>query len=259
MIETLGLENVPDHIWNCDETGLQDHFLSTRVVAEVGSPCFEVTGGEKGETTTCLASLNAAGGSGQKQLPLQMPRLAFEAVGYTQPDPAQIKASLFAPSETTERPLQETPEDTPTDDTLLVQTPPHPLHGAVQPVMFPPQQHTCLSHLTVPEDIKIVTPPPLAQEVEVEMQPETAEVSFRDLIQIPVRERPTTSCQRAKPPSWNLTSNEHFAYVQGKGVKGKGKGPKAKPNNLSACIWGQRRPQVHRGVAVVCCLQPVVP
>ncbi|XP_033939801.1 uncharacterized protein [Pseudochaenichthys georgianus] len=43
-IETLGLKNVPGHIWNCDETGLQDHFLSTRVVAEVGAPCFEVTG-----------------------------------------------------------------------------------------------------------------------------------------------------------------------------------------------------------------------
>lgn len=63
-IESLGLENAPDHIWNCDETGLQDHFLSTRVVAEVGSPCFEVTSGEKGETTTCLASINAAGGYG---------------------------------------------------------------------------------------------------------------------------------------------------------------------------------------------------
>lgn len=58
-IESLGLENAPDHIWNCDETGLQK-----RVVTEVGSPCFEVTSGEKGETTTCLASINAAGGYG---------------------------------------------------------------------------------------------------------------------------------------------------------------------------------------------------
>lgn len=63
-IESLGLKNAPNHIWNCDETGLQDHFLSTKVVAEVGSPCFEVTGGEKGETMTCLASINAASGYG---------------------------------------------------------------------------------------------------------------------------------------------------------------------------------------------------
>ena len=53
-IDRLGLENVPDHIWNCDETGLQDHFLSTRVVAEAGSPCFEISAGAKGETSTCL-------------------------------------------------------------------------------------------------------------------------------------------------------------------------------------------------------------
>lgn len=63
-IERLGLENVPDHIWNCDETGLQDHFLSTRVVAEAGLPCFEITAGEKGETSTCLSSINAGGGYG---------------------------------------------------------------------------------------------------------------------------------------------------------------------------------------------------
>lgn len=31
MVETLGLENVPDNIWNCDETDLQDRLLSTRV------------------------------------------------------------------------------------------------------------------------------------------------------------------------------------------------------------------------------------
>jgi uncharacterized protein affecting Mg2+/Co2+ transport len=63
-IDRLGLENVPDHIWNCDETVLQDHFLSTRVVAEAGSPCFEITAGEKGETSTCLSCINAGGGYG---------------------------------------------------------------------------------------------------------------------------------------------------------------------------------------------------
>ncbi|KAJ4946242.1 hypothetical protein JOQ06_023910, partial [Pogonophryne albipinna] len=53
-IETLGLENAPDHIWNCNETGLHDHFLSTRAVAEVGAPCLR----------SLVESINAAGGYG---------------------------------------------------------------------------------------------------------------------------------------------------------------------------------------------------
>lgn len=40
---------------------LQNHFVSPRVVAEVGSACYEVTVGEKRETTTALASFNAVG------------------------------------------------------------------------------------------------------------------------------------------------------------------------------------------------------
>lgn len=55
IIKSLAFVNAPDNIWNCDDTGLQDHFLSSRVVAEVGGPCFEIT---------CLASLNAASGYG---------------------------------------------------------------------------------------------------------------------------------------------------------------------------------------------------
>lgn len=81
IIKSLGLENAPDHIWNCDETGLQDHFLSSRVVAEVGGPCFEVTAGEKGETTTCLASLNAAGGYGTTMIIFKGKRLKAVAPG----------------------------------------------------------------------------------------------------------------------------------------------------------------------------------
>lgn len=60
----LGLEDVLSHIWNCDETGLQDHFLSPKVVSGTGSPCFMITAGEKERTSTCLASLSAAGGHG---------------------------------------------------------------------------------------------------------------------------------------------------------------------------------------------------
>ena len=61
VIEELGIHDLPSHIWNCDETGMQDHFVSQRVVAEVGHACYEVTAGEKGETTTALASFNAVG------------------------------------------------------------------------------------------------------------------------------------------------------------------------------------------------------
>lgn len=72
--------------------------------------------------------------------------------------------------------------------------------------------------------------PPLAHEVELETAVvqvvQEATVSFNDLVQVPIRERPTTIRKRSKQPSMNFTSNEHFAYVQG---KGKGKGPKPGP------------------------------
>lgn len=61
LLEELEIKDVPSHLWNCDETGLQDQFCSTCVVGEVGKPCVEVTAGEKGETTTVLAAFNAAG------------------------------------------------------------------------------------------------------------------------------------------------------------------------------------------------------
>ncbi|CAL8275209.1 unnamed protein product [Boreogadus saida] len=75
-------------------------------------------------------------------------------------NPARIKASLFTPSETTERHFQETLMDMPVDEAspaatpthqqpapdspchhdvqwyLMAQTPSHPLHDAVQPVSF---------------------------------------------------------------------------------------------------------------------------
>lgn len=61
LLKELNITDVPSHIWNCDESGLQDHFCSTRVVGEVGKPCVEITAGEKGETTTVLAAFNAVG------------------------------------------------------------------------------------------------------------------------------------------------------------------------------------------------------
>ncbi|KAJ8409187.1 hypothetical protein AAFF_G00242080 [Aldrovandia affinis] len=124
MIETLGLENVPDRIWNCDETGLQDHFLSTRVVAEVGSPCFEVTGGEKGETTTCLASHNAAGGYGPTMVIFKGKRMKAEwLLGSPQNTAVKISdgwinSELFV--EWGKLFLQKLPKDDPRPHLLLV-------------------------------------------------------------------------------------------------------------------------------------------
>ena len=48
------------------------------MVAEVGGPCFEVTAGEKGVTTTCLASLNAAGVYGTTMIIFKGKRLKAE-------------------------------------------------------------------------------------------------------------------------------------------------------------------------------------
>ncbi|KAL7383370.1 hypothetical protein ABVT39_009449 [Epinephelus coioides] len=61
IITELAIQDLPAHIWNCDETGLQDHFVSRKVLGEVGLPCYEITANERGETTTLLASLNTAG------------------------------------------------------------------------------------------------------------------------------------------------------------------------------------------------------
>ena len=99
--------------------------------------------------------------------------------------------------------------------------PSHPLHDAVQPALLlaDSPQHRLLS--------AIVTPPPLAHEVEWVTQPE---VSFRSLITLPVGEQPTTSRQRAKPLSYDLTSEDHFYFIKEKAQKNK---QKQKPANKS--------------------------
>ncbi len=47
-------------------------------------------------------------------------------------------------------------------------------------------------------------------------------------IKLPIREHPTTRCQRAKPPSYNLTSSDHFSIIREKGVKNQGQKQKTK-------------------------------
>jgi len=60
-LEELGIKNRPDRLWNVDESGLQDHFVPDRVVAEAGKPCYQATAGERGATTTVVAAFNATG------------------------------------------------------------------------------------------------------------------------------------------------------------------------------------------------------
>jgi len=60
-LDELQIRDCPSHIWNTDESGLQDHFVSQSVIGAKGKPCYEVNPGEKGETTTVLATFNAVG------------------------------------------------------------------------------------------------------------------------------------------------------------------------------------------------------
>lgn len=78
LLRTLGIHDLPSHIWNMDETGLQDHFLTSKVVAEKGQPCFQITSGEKGETTTALACFNAAGEYGPLMVIFKAKRVKCE-------------------------------------------------------------------------------------------------------------------------------------------------------------------------------------
>ena len=54
----------PERIWNTDETGLQDVFESGDVVASSKGRVFNITGRERGETTTLLSVISAAGEAG---------------------------------------------------------------------------------------------------------------------------------------------------------------------------------------------------
>jgi len=60
-LDSIAVKNMPARLWNVDESGLQDHFVPQKVVAQVGRPCYQATCGEKGETTTVVAAFNAIG------------------------------------------------------------------------------------------------------------------------------------------------------------------------------------------------------
>lgn len=130
----------------------------------------------------------------------------FQGSGIYPLNPTHTEAALFVPSETMDREHQERPPSA-----TPIHHPPHlcpeayPLHGPVQAAVHPPhlhlenhpthalpQQLRCQCPLAVPRDAV----PPLAHEAEVEMAVvqvvKKAAVSFKDLVQVLVRERLTT-------------------------------------------------------------------
>lgn len=58
ILTELVVKDLPSNLSNFDETGLQDHFVSPRFVAEVGSAYYVVTADQKGKTTIALASFS---------------------------------------------------------------------------------------------------------------------------------------------------------------------------------------------------------
>lgn len=65
LVDRLNISDLPSHIWNLDESGLQDVFEAKRAVGQKGVPLYQVTAGEKGETTTILPVFNAMGEIGK--------------------------------------------------------------------------------------------------------------------------------------------------------------------------------------------------
>jgi len=61
LLASLGIKDMPSHIWNCDESGLIDQFERRKAVGVTGEPFYQITGCERGELTTVLACMNAVG------------------------------------------------------------------------------------------------------------------------------------------------------------------------------------------------------
>ena len=57
----LGIIDLPSHLWNTDETGLQNIHTANNIVGVVGKPSYNVTAMEKGETSTALVTISAVG------------------------------------------------------------------------------------------------------------------------------------------------------------------------------------------------------
>ena len=61
-LKECGLQNSPERLWNCDETGLMYVAKNNKIVTSVGKKyIYNRTYAEKGTTTTVLACVSAAG------------------------------------------------------------------------------------------------------------------------------------------------------------------------------------------------------
>ena len=54
-MEKLGIQDLPSHIWNCDEMGMADHFERQRSIGMAGVPSFQITANEKGHYITLIS------------------------------------------------------------------------------------------------------------------------------------------------------------------------------------------------------------
>jgi len=61
LATSLGIQDEPSDIWNCDESGLVDHFERRKAVGVAEEPCYQQTSNDRGTTTTVLACFNAVG------------------------------------------------------------------------------------------------------------------------------------------------------------------------------------------------------
>ena len=92
LVEKLNISDSPSHIWNLDESGLQDVFQAKRAVGQKGVPLYQVTAAEKGDTTTVLPIFNAMGEIGALMVIFKGKRIRPEwAVG--SPPATLIRAS----------------------------------------------------------------------------------------------------------------------------------------------------------------------
>ena len=57
----MGIENRPDLLWNCDETGMPHGLRQCKVISEQGVKTLQVVPGLDRENTTVLAACSATG------------------------------------------------------------------------------------------------------------------------------------------------------------------------------------------------------
>lgn len=59
ILNRLSIQDCQSHIWNFDETGCQNIHCTSEVAGQIGTPTYNLTALEKGETSTALIGVNA--------------------------------------------------------------------------------------------------------------------------------------------------------------------------------------------------------